>query len=310
MIIVFAGTPEFAVPSLQDLAAGPHRVAAVYTRADRRAGRGRRPVASPVKAAALDLGIPVEQPECFRAKSTLDRLAAYRPDLVVVAAYGLILPPEVLALPQAGCINVHASLLPRWRGAAPVQHAILAGDSETGASIMQMDEGIDTGGILLSRSCRIGPQDDAGSLTRRIGRIGAQALAEVTAGIASGRLAPRPQDDAAATLAPRIRKSDALIDWTLDAPYLERLVRAFDPWPVAFTHAGDEALRVLRAEVVPVPDRAPHPPGTVVHAGPAGIDVQAGDGQLRVLRLQRPGKRPMDAREFLPGPGPRAGGSG
>ena len=306
MVVVFAGTPEFAVPSLRMLAGGPHRIAAVYTRADRPAGRGRRMAASPVKAAALELGLPVEQPESLHAPAARDRLAAHRPDIVVTAAYGLILPPEVLAIPPCGCINVHASLLPRWRGAAPVQHALLAGDAETGATIMRMDEGIDTGDILLARTCPIRPDDTAGSLTDRLAGIGAEALGETMAGLATGRIAPRPQDESAATVAPRIRKADALLDWSGDARDLERRVRAFDPWPAAFTFVGEEPLRILRAEVITEPDPDPHhpdppPPGTVVRAGAAGIEVQAGTGRLRVLRLQRPGKRPMDAREFLNG---------
>ena len=314
MVVVFAGTPEFAVPSLRMLAAGPHRIAAVYTRADRPAGRGRRMAPSPVKAAALELGLPVEQPESLRERPERDRLAAHRPEIVVTAAYGLILPPEVLAIPPAGCINVHASLLPRWRGAAPVQHALLAGDAETGATIMQMDAGIDTGGILLSRTCPVRPDDTAGSLTDRLAHLGAEALREAMSGLTAGRIAPRPQDESAATLAPRIRKADALLDWSHDARNLERRVRAFDPWPMAFTFAGEEPLRILRAEAVADPDPGhpvPPPPGTVVRSGAPGIEVQTGTGRLRVLRLQRPGKQPMDAREFLNGrrvdPGQRLG---
>ena len=313
MVVVFAGTPEFAVPSLRMLAAGPHRIAAVYTRPDRPAGRGRRMAGSAVKTAALDLGLPVEQPESLRAPAARARLAGLRPDLVVTAAYGLILPPDILAIPAAGCINVHASLLPRWRGAAPVQHALLAGDVETGATVMQMDAGVDTGGILLSRGCRIRADETAGSLTGRLARIGAEALAEAMTAIAKGGITPRPQDESAATLAPRVRKSDALIDWSRDARELERMVRAFDPWPVASTFAGREPLRILRAEALATegPDPRPPAPGTVVRATDRGIEVQAGAGRLRVLRLQRAGKRPMDAREFLNGrsvaPGQRLG---
>ena len=272
--------------------------------------------ASPVKTTALELGLPVEQPESLRAPAARDRLAAHRPEIVVTAAYGLILPPEVLAIPPFGCINVHASLLPRWRGAAPVQHALLAGDSETGATIMRMDDGIDTGDILLARACPIRRDDTARSLTDRLARIGAEALGEAMAGLATGHITPRPQDDSAATLAPRIRKTDALLDWSGDAQGLERRVRAFDPWPAAFTFLGEEPLRILRAEAVAEPDShpghpEPPPPGTVVRTGMTGIEVQAGTGRLRVLRLQRPGKQPMDAREFLNGrrldPGNRLG---
>ena len=311
MVVVFAGTPEFAVPALRALAAGPHRIAAVYTRPDRPAGRGRRLAGSAVKAAATGLGLTVEQPESLRARAARERLAGYRPDLLVTAAYGLILPPEILAVPAAGCINVHASLLPRWRGAAPVQHALLAGDAETGATIMRMDAGVDTGGILLARRCPVRPDDTARSLTGRLARIGAEALGEAMAGLAAGRLAPRPQDPSAATLAPRIRKADARMDWSRGARDLERMVRAFDPWPVAFTFAGEEPLRILRAEALADADPHPPPPGTVVRAEPAGIEVQAGAGRLRVLRVQRAGKRPMDAREFVNGrslaPGQRLG---
>ncbi len=314
MVVVFAGTSEFAVPSLRALAAGPHRVAAVWTRPDRPAGRGRRMAASPVKSAALELGLALEQPAGLRGADARARLAAYRPDVVAVAAYGLLLPPDVLALPAAGCINVHASLLPRWRGAAPVQRALLAGDTETGVSIMQMDAGLDTGPVLLARSLPIAPGDNAGALTTRLARLGAQALGEALEGIERDALAPRPQDDAAATLAPRVRKEEAVIDWRQDAPRLERMVRAFDPWPVACTFAGGDRLRVLGAEALPggrPPPDAP-PPGTVLAAGAdGGIEVQTGGGRLRLLRLQRPGGRAMGAREFLNGrllaPGQRLG---
>ena len=311
MVVVFAGTAEFAVPSLEALAGGPHRVAAVYTRPDRPAGRGRRAAASPVKTAAAALGLPVEQPESLRGEAARERLAGYRPDLVVVAAFGLILPPDVLAAPPAGCLNVHASLLPRWRGAAPVQHALLAGDAGTGAAIMRMDEGIDTGDVLLTRACAIRPDDTGGTLTRRLARLGAAALEAAMSGLEQGRLEAHPQDDSAATSAPRIRKSDALVDWSRGARSLERMVRAFDPWPVAFTSAGGEPLRLLRAEAAADASPPLPAPGTVTAAGPGGIEVQTGAGRLRVLRLQRPGKRPMNAADFLNGrsllPGQRLG---
>ena len=312
MDVVFAGTPEFAVPSLEMLAAGPHRVAAVYTRADRPSGRGRRMSPSAVKAAATGLGIPIEQPGTLSGREARRRLAGYRPDLIVVAAYGLILPPEILELPPAGCINVHASLLPRWRGAAPIQHTLLAGDAETGVTIMQMDAGIDTGDILLARRCPIGAGETAGSLTDRLARVGAEALRDTIAGIEEGRLAPRPQDETVATSARRLRKSDALIDWSRDARHLERMVRAFDPWPVAFTCMGKEPLRILRVEALVGELPRATLPGTVVRADARGIDVQTGRGQLRVLELQRPGKQPLGAEQFLNGrrlaPGHRLGG--
>jgi len=267
---------------------------------------------SPVKATATALGLPIEQPGTLRDPEVCRRLAGYRPDLIVVVAYGLILPREVLAMPTAGCINVHASLLPRWRGAAPVQHALLAGDTETGTTVMRMDAGIDTGDILLARRCPITAKDTAGALTERLARIGAEALRDAIAGLEEGRLVPRPQDATAATSAPRLQRDDALIDWSRDARHLERMVRAFDPWPVAFTRTGEEPLRVLRAEALESEAPAPVPAGTVVRSGAAGIDVQTGRGLLRMLRLQRPGKRPQGAAEFLNGrrldPGHRFGG--
>ena len=301
MVVVFAGTAEFAVPSLEALAAGPHRVAAVYTRPDRPAGRGRRAAASPVKAAAAAFGLPIEQPENLRGEAARERLAGYRPDLVVVAAFGLILPPDVLAMPTVGCLNVHASLLPRWRGAAPVQHALLAGDAETGVAVMRMDEGIDTGDVFLTRTCPIRPEDTGGTLTRRLARLGAATLEEALEGLERGRLAAHPQDHSAATFAPRIRKGDALLDWSRDAHYLERMVRAFDPRPIAFTFLGGEPLRLLRAEASADASPLLPAPGTVTAADRSGIEVQTGAGRLRVLRLQRPGKRPMSAADFLNG---------
>ena len=312
MVVVFAGTPDFAVPSLRALAAGPHRVAAVYTRPDRPAGRGRRIAASAVKGAAIELGLTVEQPPDLRDPAAKERLSGYRPDLIVVAAFGQILPPEILAIPAAGCINVHASLLPRWRGATPVQHALLAGDTETGTTIMRMDAGIDTGDILLARTCPIAPDDTAGSLTERLAHLGAVALRDAIAGLTEGRIERRPQNESAATFAPRLRKADALVDWTREARHLERAVRAFDPWPVAFTFARGEPLRILRAKARA--DRPPEraPTGTVVRSGACGIDVQTGRGLLRMLRVQRPGRQPMTAGEFLNGrnlePGERLGG--
>ena len=257
--------------------------------------------ASPVKSVAVDLGIPVEQPRSLRDPAERGRLSGYSPDLLVVAAYGLVLPPDILAVPRAGCINVHASLLPRWRGASPVQHAILAGDPESGATIMQMDAGIDTGDILLARSCPLTPEDTAGSLTERLARIGSEALRDAIAGLVEGRLVARAQDESAATSAPRIRRSDALIDWNRDARELERAVRAFDPWPVAFTFSDDEPIRILEAQACKEAKPGGPPPGSVIRADARGIDVQAGRGRLRVLRLQRPGRRPTSAREFLNG---------
>ena len=306
MRLVFAGTPEFAATVLAALLARSQQVVAVYTQPDRPAGRGRRPRASPVKQLAARHAIPVEQAASFRDPGTRQTLAAYRADVMIVAAYGLLLPQAVLDTPRLGCINVHASLLPRWRGAAPIQHAILAGDDETGISIMQMDAGLDTGPVLRSVACPIRPDDTGASLHDRLAALGADTLLESLAGLTAGGAETRPQDEAHACYAGRIAKSDGRLDWSQPAESLERRVRAFNPWPVAYSFVpaarasgepGLQRLRIWSARVLA--DTGTAPAGTVLASGPAGIDVATGRGRLRILELQAAGKRAMSSGDYL-----------
>lgn len=313
--IVFAGTPEFAVPSLTALVDGGHTVVAVYTQPDRPSGRGRKLAASPVKQAAVARGLPVMQPETLRDGSAQEALRALQADLMVVVAYGLLLPAPVLAAPRLGCVNVHASLLPRWRGAAPIQRAILAGDAQTGVTIMRMERGLDTGPMYLTRTTPLAARETAGSLHDRLCVLGAEALMEALPGILSGSVQPIPQDDSQAIYANKLTKEEALIDWSSSAASIDRQVRAFDPWPVAQTRLAGTTLRVWAAE--PVADQqgtegvasrmlaqdhgsaASVTPGLVVDASKAGVDVATGHGRLRITRLQLPGKRPIAAAELL-----------
>jgi methionyl-tRNA formyltransferase len=303
MRIVFAGTPEFAVPPLAALVASRHEVVGVLTQPDRPAGRGRRVEAGAVKEFALTRGLPVAQPATLRTPEGRAALEAWRPDLMVVVAYGLILPPEALALPRLGCLNIHASLLPRWRGAAPIQRAILAGDAETGVAIMQMDAGLDTGPVLLERRLPIGADDDSAGLHATLAALGAAALLEAIDGLESGALRPRPQAEAGATYAPKIGKAEARIDWSEDAAAIARRIRAFRPWPVAETQYRGEQLRIHRARALQdgaVPGSAAAP-GTVLGMEDDMWVVACGRGRLGILELQRAGRRSMGAREFAQG---------
>jgi len=296
--LVFAGTPEFAVPSLHACLASGAQVVAAYTQPDRPAGRGRKLAASPVKQAAVAAGIAVEQPETLRDESVRARLREYAPDLLVVVAYGLILPKAVLALPRLGCWNVHASLLPRWRGAAPIQRAILAGDGETGVDLMQMEAGLDTGPVLLEKRTPIAADDTGGRLHDRLAELGAQALAEGLAQVlGGGMLVATPQAADGVTYAHKLDKAEARLDWNEAAAALARKVRAFDPWPVAEAEIHGERLRIWSA--TPIGQVADAVPGSLVATHRDAIDVATGDGVLRIHELQREGGRRVAVRDWL-----------
>ena len=292
MRLVFAGTPDFAAASLRALADAGFDIAAVYTQPDRPAGRGQRLVPSTVKQLAQRLGLPVLQPASLRDPAAIAGLAALRPDLLVVAAYGLILPRAVLDIPPLGCLNVHASLLPRWRGAAPIQRAILAGDAETGICIMRMETGLDTGPVLDRTAIPITPADTGGSLHDRLASLGAERLCAVLARLARGEVIPEtPQDHAAAVYAHKLDKDEAALDWPRPAVELERQVRAFNPWPVAQAAMQGGWLRVHHAAIEGITHGAA--PGLMLDAGPKGLLVACGEGALRLREVQAPGRRPM-----------------
>ncbi|GMU69012.1 MAG: methionyl-tRNA formyltransferase [Steroidobacteraceae bacterium] len=301
MRVAFAGTPGFALPSLRALA-GRHTLVGVLTRPDRPAGRGRALTASPVKLEAQALGVPVAQPASLKGEADRAALLAWQPEVLVVVAYGLLLPPAVLELPRHGCVNVHASLLPRWRGAAPIQRAILAGDAESGVAIMRMEAGLDTGPVYAVRRVPIGPRMTAGELHDRLAGEGAAALLEVLDSIAKGEAQAVPQAAQGVTHAPKIDKSEARIDWHRSAAELDRQVRAFHPWPIAETRHGGEQLRVLRARVGAAGDEAGAAsgaaPGTVLGLDATGLRVACGSGVLTLESVQRPGRKPVPALDF------------
>ncbi|GIX13547.1 MAG: methionyl-tRNA formyltransferase [Paracoccaceae bacterium] len=293
MRILFMGTPDFAVPALDALVAAGHEVAAVYARAPRAAGRGLRPRPAPVARRAEALGIPVRTPASLRDPAEQAALAGLGAEVAVVTAYGLILPQPVLDAPARGCLNIHASLLPRWRGAAPIQRAIMAGDAETGVSIMRMEAGLDTGPVLLSAATPIGPRDTAGTLHDRLAAMGARLIVEALARLDA--LVPRPQPAEGATYAAKIDKAEARIDWTRPAAELDRQIRALSPHPGAWCLIGGERVRVLMSS----PDDGAGAPGTVLAGG--GLRVACGQGALRLETLQRAGRAPQAADAFLRG---------
>jgi len=296
--IAYAGTPGFAVPALEALLASEHDVAAVFTQPDRPAGRGRRLAAPPVKETAAAAGVPVHQPERLTPED-LERAAGPGGlDVLVVVAFGQILPRAVLDCARFGALNVHASLLPRWRGAAPIARALLAGDRRTGVSIMRMEPGLDTGPVLARRDCAIADSDTAASLHDRLAVLGAGLLVEVLADLPARLEAAQPQDESAATYAAKLQRADGRLDWSLTATELARRVRGLQPWPAAWTELDGQVLRIWDAQVVgdcAAPDAAP---GTVLCAGRTGIDVATGDGVLRLLTVQPAGKRRMAAADF------------
>ncbi len=297
--VVFAGSPAFAVPALECLAATRHQVVAVFTQPDRPAGRGRALQASPVKQRALALGLPVLQPQSLKHDASVSgALRALAPDLIVVVAYGLLLPRAVLDIPRCGCVNLHASLLPRWRGAAPIQAAVLAGDARTGVALMRLEEGLDTGPVAAVRELAIGARDTAGELHDRLAVLGAQLLAAELEAILTGRAVFTAQAAAGACYAPKLDKAEARVDWRESAVTLDRRIRAYNPWPVAETLLDGAQFRLWRAEPLP---GGSAPPGSVVAAGDAGVDVQTGDGILRLLEVQLAGRQRLAAGEFARG---------
>jgi methionyl-tRNA formyltransferase len=295
--IVFAGTPAFAVPSLR-AAASRNEVVAVYTQPDRPAGRGRALTPSPVKLEALKRGLPVLQPQSLKSQLARDALGALQPDLLIVVAYGLILPQKILDIPRYGCWNVHASLLPRWRGAAPIQRAIEAGDSETGICLMQMEKGLDTGPVLLPSPLPIGESETAGQLHDRLAELGAQVLADGLGLLRAGmRPVPRLQPESGVTYAHKIEKSEAKLDWSQPAQGLANKIRAFNPWPMAEAELAGERVRIHGAVALPLAHG--QPPGRVLFAGRDGIDVACGQGALRIRVLQREGGKAITAADYL-----------
>lgn len=294
--LAFMGTPDFAVPALKALADAGHEIVVVYSQPPRQAGRGQKLRPSPVQIAAEAAKLVVRTPVSLRSSDEQEAFAACRLDAAVVVAYGLLLPRAILAAPRHGCLNVHASLLPRWRGAAPIQRAIMAGDSETGITIMQMDEGLDTGGIVLQRRVSIESSDDAGTLHDKLAALGAALILEALRGLAEGRITPTPQSSTGATYASKITGADERLDWQQPAESLQRRVRALSPHPGAWFEVGGERFKVLAADIVP--DDATAKPGTILDDC---LTVACGVDALRITRIQRAGRAALPAREFLRG---------
>lgn len=306
---VFMGTPEFALPTLEGLLGAGLPLIGIYTQPDRPSGRGKQLTPPPVKALALARGIPVFQPVKLRLPEVVAELRELAPDLIVVVAYGQILPKSVLDIPRFGCINVHASLLPRWRGAAPINHAIMAGETETGVTTMFMDVGLDTGDMLVKRATPIGPLETAGELHDRLAVLGREAMLATLERLCAGTLVREPQDDALTCYAPLLSKEQGRIDWSRPAAELHNLVRGLDPWPGAYTTLDGELLKL--AQTHPSADPGDAPPGTVLGVTPDGLRIACGAGQLTIGALQLPGRKRLPAADFLRGrplpPGTRLG---
>jgi len=297
--IVFAGTPAFGLPSLQALHESPHSIKAVYTQPDRPAGRGQKLQASPIKSWAQELGIAVYQPLNFKADEDVEALRALQPDVMVVIAYGLILPERVLSIPRYGCINVHASLLPRWRGASPIVQAILAGDTKTGVTIMQMDKGMDTGDMLMPVACEIETNETSQTLHDKLSALSAKPLLETLMACLQGALNPQKQDDSLATYAPKIHKEQAAIDWHKSAHEIDCQIRAFNPWPVAYAVIGDDVCRIHEASVEFGKTKAK--PGEIIAKTRQALSVACRDGIIHITRLQFPGGRAMSVSDWMNG---------
>lgn len=299
MRLVFAGTPDFAATALTTLLGTQHTIVGVYSQPDRPAGRGRKLQPSPVKQVALDNAIPVFQPESLKTPEAQQELADLKPDVMIVAAYGLILPQTVLDIPVHGCLNIHASILPRWRGAAPIHRAIAAGDGSTGITIMQMDKGLDTGAMLLKTETAIEPTDTGGSLHDRLADMGGSAIAEALNLLEKGELSGEAQNDDQACYAHKLSKEEGHIDWNQSATNIERLVRAFNPWPGTFTDLDQQRVRVHQATATS--EHSQKPAGTVLRREREGIDIACGTGTLRVTRLQLPGSRAQSVSDLING---------
>jgi len=295
--IIFAGTPDFAARHLDALLTSEHEVVGVFTQPDRPAGRGNKLTPSPVKTLALEHGIPVFQPKSLRPAESQQLVAALNADVMVVVAYGLILPQAVLEMPKLGCINVHGSLLPRWRGAAPIQRSLWAGDSQTGITIMQMDVGLDTGNMLHKIECDIEPQDTSATLYNKLAELGPTGMLATLQQLAEGTARPEVQDEALVTYAEKLSKEEARLDWSLSAKQLERCIRAFNPWPMSYFVIDEQPVKVWQAEALDQQTSAQ--PGTIIAAGKAGIQVATSDGILNILQLQPAGKKAMSVQDIL-----------
>ncbi|WP_345829208.1 methionyl-tRNA formyltransferase [Erwinia sp. HDF1-3R] len=294
--IIFAGTPDFAARHLAALLSSGHNVVGVFTQPDRPAGRGNKLTASPVKQLAEQHGLPVFQPKSLRPEENQQWVAQLHADVMVVVAYGLILPEAVLAMPRLGCINVHGSLLPKWRGAAPIQRSLWAGDSETGVTIMQMDVGLDTGDMLRKLSCPIEPEDTSASLYNKLADLGPKGMLDTLAQLASGTAVPEVQNEALVSYAEKLSKEEARLDWSLSASQLERCIRAFNPWPVSYFVVDEQPVKVWKASVLPHVDKQA---GEIVQADKRGIQVATADGVLNIEELQPAGKKAMPVQDLL-----------